>query len=248
MNTTRAIYIQGCARSGNTLMRELCVSGFQGGELVKLSKDQAECSLAHVVELLQQSTSKSGALVANVAKLFRQSPDVPRLLVASRNYENSLAMDRELLRAHPDVKVLWMLRDPRDVLSSMHPDQPGKFYVTPADWIQGLQLYNQFKDEPQVLTVRYEELVTNPDAIQARIAQSFNLVPSRSFVEAHKFFPRFFENVRAMHSIRPIDANSVQKWKNNPQIQQFLEQVFASHPEIVSMSRELGYEITATPS
>ena len=43
---------------------------------MKLSKHTAECSLAHVVELLRQPAAG------------------PRLLVASRNYENSLAMDR----------------------------------------------------------------------------------------------------------------------------------------------------------
>ena len=225
MNTTRAIYIQGCARSGNTLIRELCGAAFQGAELVKLTKDQAECSLAHVVELLRQPVAGS------------------RLLVASRNYENSLAMDREFLRANPDVKILWMLRDPRDVLTSTHPDQPGKFYVTPERWIASLRLYDQFKDEAQVLTVCYEELVTNPDAVQARIAQNFNLVASRKFVEAHKFFPRFHENVRAMHSIRPIDSNSVQKWRKNPQLQQYLQQIFASHPMIIPLARECGYEI-----
>jgi hypothetical protein len=225
MNITRAIYIQGCARSGNTLIRELCVSSFQGAELVKLTKNQAECSLAHVVELLRPPAAGS------------------RVLVASRNYETSLAMDREFLRANPDVKILWMLRDPRDVLTSTHPDQPGKFYVTPERLIQSFQLYGQFKDEAQVLTIRYEELVTNPDAVQNRIAQSLNLVASRKFAEAHKFFPRFHENVRAMHSIRPIDANSVQKWRNNPPLEQYLRRLFASHPAIVSLAGECGYEI-----
>jgi Sulfotransferase domain len=226
MNTTRAIYIQGCARSGNTLIRELCVSSFQGAELVKLTKDQAECSLGHVVELLQQKADS-------------------RVWVASRNYENSLAMNREILRAHPEVKILWMLRDPRDVLTSTHPDQPGKFYVTPERWIKSLQLYEQFKDEPQVLTVRYEDLVKQPDVVQAAIAKNFNLLPVRKFVEAHKFFPRFHENVRAMHSIRPIDENSVQKWRKNPQLQQYLRQILAAHPSIVALACECGYDINA---
>lgn len=225
MNNTRAIYIQGCARSGNTLIRELCVASFHGAELVKISKDQAECALAHVVELLPRTANG-------------------RLLIASRNYGNSLAMDRDFLRANPEIKILWMLRDPRDVLTSTHPDQPGKFYVTPERWIQSLQLYQQFRYEAQVLAVRYEDLVTQPDAVQTKIAESFNLAPSRKFVEAHKFFPRFHENVRAMHSIRPIDANSVQKWRSNPQLQRHLQQIFASHPLVIPLARECGYEIS----
>jgi hypothetical protein len=225
MNITRGIYIQGCARSGNTLMRELCGTGFRGVELVKLTKDTAECSLAHLVELLQQRAAKAP------------------VRVASRNYENSLAMDCDLLRANPDVKVLWMLRDPRDILTSIHANQPEKYYVTPDRLIKSLQLYGQFKDEPQVLTVRYEELVGNPDAMQGKISQFCQLAESRKFVEAYKFFPRFGENVRAMHSIRPIDTNSVQKWRSNPAHQKHLEQVFAGHPEIISLGRECGYDV-----
>ena len=94
-----------------------------------------------------------------------------------------------------------------------------------------------------MLTVCYEELVTNPDAVQARIAQNFKLVASRKFVEAHKFFPRFHENVRAMHSIRPIDANSVQKWRKNPELRQYLQQIFASHPAVITLARDCGYEL-----
>ena len=77
-------------------------------------------------------------------------------------------MDRDLLRVNPDVKILWMLRDPRDILTSIHANQPDKYYVTPDRLIKSLQLYLQFKDEPQVMAVRYEELVGNPDAMQVK--------------------------------------------------------------------------------
>jgi hypothetical protein len=225
MTKTRGIYIQGCARSGNTLIRELCGTAFHGVELVKLTKDTAECSLAHLVELLRQPGG--GASVR----------------VASRNYENSLAMDRELLRANPDVKVLWMLRDPRDILTSIHANQPDKYYVTPDRLIKSLQLYKQFAEEPQVLAVRYEELVGGPDAMQAKISQFCHLAESRKFVEAYKFFPRFHENVRAMHSIRPIDTNSVQKWRSNPAHQKHLQEIFAGHPAIITLAGDCGYEV-----
>ena len=226
MNKTRGIYIQGCARSGNTLIRELCGSAFQGVEMVKLTKDTAECSLAHLVELLHQPAKNAS------------------VRVASRNYENSLAMDRDLLRANPDVKILWMLRDPRDILTSIHANQPDKYYVTPDRLIKSLQLYLQFKDEPQVMAVRYEELVGNPDAMQVKISQFCHLTESRKFVEAHKFFPRFKENVRAMHSIRPIDTNSVQKWRTNPAHLKYLQQTLSAHPEISTLARDCGYDVT----
>jgi hypothetical protein len=239
MGSTQAIYIQGCARSGNTLMRELCVTGFQGAKLVKVTNKAAECSLLYLVESLT-STRLKGAPLLDVL-LRRQA--FPPLPVASRDHATSLVMDKDLLRAHPGVKVLWMLRDPLDILTSIHAQQPGEFYVKPARLIESLKLYQAFKAEAQVLAVHYEELVANPNAVQARIAQTLQLKPLRDFTEGHKYFPRFRENVKAMHSIRPVDANSVQKWRNNPGYREYLQKVFAEHPVLISLARECGYEV-----
>ncbi len=205
-------------------MRELCVTGFRGMELVKVSNIAAECSLAHLAGLLR-------------------APQ-PLTLVASRDRNTSLDMDLDLLRANPGVKVVWMLRQPLDVLTSVHADRPGEFYVDPERLFKSLKLYQRFKDEPQVLTIHYSELVSDPNAIQARIAKAFQLETGCDFTEAHKYFPRFDQNVRAMHSIRPIDAKSVQKWKDNPVYREYLEKVLDEHPALISLARDCGYEIS----
>src|SRR5271170_8026357 len=151
MDPTHCIYIQGCARSGNTLMRELCTHGFRNAELLKLKRNRAECSLEYVVESLKKNRADG------------------RVLAASRDRQTSLAMDAELLRANPGIRVLWMLRNPPDILTSAHGGMPGKYYVEPERMIASLQLYERFKNEEQVLTVRYEDLVFEPKAVQNKI-------------------------------------------------------------------------------
>ena len=75
MNKTRGIYIQGCARSGNTLIRELCGSAFQDVEMVKLTKDTAECSLAHLaVDLLHQAWPRNRLRPAWLMHVLRKQP------------------------------------------------------------------------------------------------------------------------------------------------------------------------------
>ena len=165
------------------------------------------------------------------------------IFVVSRDRETSLAMSLEMLRENPTIKVIWMLRNPLDVLTSTHANKPGEFYVEPERLIQSLELYRQFRNEPQVLTVRYEDLVSNPNAVQGKIAAAFNLNPSREFTEAHKHFPRFEENVRAMHSIRPVDAGSLDKWKKNPVHAEYLKKTLADFPAIIPLARDCGYEI-----
>lgn len=224
-------------------MRELCATGFRGAKLVKVSKTAAECSLAHLVNLLV-APAKRSVFSTLLAPVLSKRSWPPTLLVASRDADNSYDMDAELLRAHTGIKIIWMLRNPLDILTSYHPDKPDKFYMPPLKVLKSLELYQRFRHEPQVLSVRYEELVSNPGAVQARIADAFQVEPLRDFTEGYKHFPRFVQNVRAMHSIRPIDAGSVQKWKSNPRYRDYLQQTLAEHPVLIFVARECGYEIS----
>jgi hypothetical protein len=226
----RCIYIQGCARSGNTLMRELCTHGFRDAQLLKLKHNGAECSLEYVVNSLQKLR------------------DNGQVLTASRDRETSLAMDAELLRANPGVLVLWMLRDPLDVLTSAHGGKPGEYHVSPERMIASLQLYDRFKNEEQVLSVRYEDLVFAPASVQDRIAAAFELEPLRDFAECHKHFSRIKETIRALHSIRPIDADSVGRWKKSPAHREYLGSVLKKFPVLIPLARDCGYEIALEPA
>lgn len=224
-------------------MRELCVSSFRNAELVKAADDVTECPLSHLVRSLYPQGKRAFFSISRfVGSFFSSSKQSSPLLVAGRDRDTSLSMDAELLRANPEIKLLWMLRDPRDVLTSTHPRRPGEFYVKPERLIKSLELYHHFKNLAQVLTVRYEELVFNANAVQARIAQAFQLEPIRNFTEGYKHFTRD-ENVRAMHSVRPIDAKSVQKWKANPGYLEYLQKVVAEHPALIPLARDCGYEV-----
>jgi Sulfotransferase family len=227
MNLVQCLYIQGCARSGNTLMRDLCASSFRGAELVMVSKNNSECALKHLIEPLREAREKKSR----------------KIFIVSRDRETSLAMSVEMLRENPTIKVIWMLRNPLDILTSTHANKPGEFYVEPERLFQSFELYRQFRNEPQVLTVRYEDLVSNPNAVQRRIAESFHLEAIRDFTEAYEHFPRFKENVRALHSIRPIDSDSVDKWKKTPAHVEYLKKVLTNFPAIVPLAHECGYEI-----
>jgi hypothetical protein len=224
---TSHVYIQGCPRSGNTLMRELCLWSFCGTKLVKISKDDLECTL--------------DLLVSPQRKWFWQKP--PAVCVASRNADESWEMSLEALRAHPGVRVIWMLRNPLDVLTSIHGDAPDQFFTRPTRLIRCWELYKKFEKEPQVLTIHYEELVSNPEAVQKKITEAFGLEPIRSFTESHKFFSKAKSNLRALHSVRPIDSNSLDKWKKKPEYRDFLKKVLADFPAIIALARDCGYEI-----
>ena len=135
-----------------------------------------------------------------------------------------------------------MLRNPLDVLTSIHKKKPG-FYVEPYRLIASLNLYLQFAEEPQVLTVRYEDLVIEPERVQTEIAAKFGLETMRPFADCYEHFPRFKQNVEAMHSIRPIDADGLDKWRKRPDYASYLQKMVKEYPELISLARLCGYVI-----
>jgi hypothetical protein len=218
---TSGIYIQGCARSGNTLMRNLCVAAFAKAELAKLHDDAAEISFGRFVQFLGHG----------------------KVWVASRNQRSSLEMTAQELHSYPNVKVLWMLRDPRDVLTSVHRMDASKFWVSPERWIKSIELYHQLKNEAQVATVRYERLVEAPNEVQHELSPILGLQPTCQFSEAYHHFPTFAQNVRAMHSIRKVDTGSVQKWRSNPDLAAYLTKLIKECPKLVEVAESVGYSM-----
>jgi hypothetical protein len=207
-------------------MRELCVAAFRNAELIKLTENRSECGIEKVLEEVESEVAAGSE----------------KVLVASRNRTSSLFMDPAVTRSHPEIGILWMLRNPLDVLTSVHKKERG-FYVEPYRLIASLNLYSQFSGDPQVLTVRYEELVSDPESVQNAIVERFGVETERPFADCHEHFPRFKQNVEALHSIRPIDSKSIEKWRSNPDFCQYLSKVMRSHPELVGIARLCGYEI-----
>lgn len=60
-----------------------------------------------------------------------------------------------------NVRLIHIVRDGRDVVTSMHPGNSRKPWVSIDRWLNVMEKGYQFKDCPQVLTIRYEDLITD---------------------------------------------------------------------------------------
>lgn len=58
-----------------------------------------------------------------------------------------------------ECRIIHIVRDPRAVCSSIHPERPNEFWVSPERWINDVGAGLAWKNHPQVLTVKYEDLV-----------------------------------------------------------------------------------------
>jgi hypothetical protein len=225
----RGTFIQGCARSGNTLFRELCATGFEKTEPLHLLKEQTECSLEFLIAATTPLRQENG------------------ILLASWNRDASLAMDAKLLQAHPEIKVVSMLRRPFDILTSVHNINPGAYCVAPERLIAGLHLCERFKADQQVSTIRHEDVALRAEEVQRQITSAFGLKPIRSFTECYKHFSDRRRSIVALHAIRPIDATSVGRWKRNPEQRECLRGVLERFTELTGLSQQSGDDLEFDP-
>ncbi|TPN77739.1 sulfotransferase [Mesorhizobium sp. CU2] len=201
MTFRKRIFIAGCARSGTTLSRRLmeCFDDIH----------------VHTDEAPYQALLKL---------------DRPQLnLVVKRTHESH--KDIEHLPA--SVGLIYCVRHPFDVLTSSHPETVNerRFHVTTDRWeaeYDGLMRLRKAQPDRAVFYLRYEELIAEPDIVQARIARSFGLSPVT-------LYSRDPDN--------PIRGTSLRKWESNEEFRTYLHGLPAAFlARVENFCREFGYE------
>jgi hypothetical protein len=61
---------------------------------------------------------------------------------------------------HEQVRLIHLIRDGRDVVTSRHPYKPDRYWVPVSRWVNDVSAGLAFHDHPCVLTIRYEDLIT----------------------------------------------------------------------------------------
>ena len=207
------IHIVGClSRSGTTLMKELMVNCFD-----------IDAHSAHEQSIFQETPGRYRVLCT------KKPSDIGRIPFP--------------LRVNPKLYVIYMLRDPRDALSSRsYRDnaQHQRVWGNLGDWIGNQTVAQRLEHHPRFITVRYEDLVTAPDAVQSAIAKRMPfLVKKANFSDFHKLVRPTEESSAALGEIRPISPASVGNWRSQ------LPYIKAQHMKYGDISKwliSLGYE------
>lgn len=172
----RLMFIAGCARSGTSLLRKLmpCFA-----DTAVAAREQR---VAHFLSLAEAAESQ---------------------LVVKRTDR----CHRELSRLPACVELVYCVRHPYDCLTSAHPQtwQTRPFHVTRRRWMdEYASLLELLARQPtrSVTFVRYEDLVTDPDRVQASLADSLGLHVTHAF--------------SANPAGIQVHSASVGKWRRNP--------------------------------
>jgi hypothetical protein len=123
---------------------------------------------------------------------------------------------KPILDADPNLFVVYLVRDPRDVIVSKVRSISENYFCNLGIWMECDDAAGELAGHPRFLTVRYESLVQDPDAIQRQIIAAFPFLQKKhSFSEFERFSNATNETRVAMSGLRPIQPDRLQAWRSD---------------------------------
>jgi hypothetical protein len=228
------IIIGGCGRSGTSLLlsvlsahphifafpretRTLCPTAYTRGSLDL----QAPFQFEELRGVLQSLPVKESAV--------RWCEKTPK---------NILFFGRLLQHFGSNVRMINMVRDGRDVITSRHPNDPTRSWIGLDRWIQDVGAGVAFDGHPQVLVVKYEDLVLKFDETVRSICAFLGEEVDDALVAWHanttvRDHPAFGGDVTEVH------GQSIGKWRHD-QYRGLIAEMMADR-EAVDLLRHYGY-------
>ncbi|MFN3287223.1 MAG: sulfotransferase family protein [Sphingomonadaceae bacterium] len=210
----RQIHIIGCSRSGTTMLHA-AMSAFADVEL-------------HPAETRAEQPTPAERLA--IARRMGRGSGRPRWFITKRAYAWFQPQQLEALarRAVAErVGIIHLVRDPRDVLLSRHATSDRDRYVTPGHWRASIEAarWLEARVHPPCawLTLRYEDIVLDPRAVERALATTFGLRlrPGAQIDRVKDSLASAGVALQGymavnMQGVRNADRRSIGKWRSSP--------------------------------
>ncbi len=142
--------------------------------------------------------------------------------------------------ADPNLYVIYMQRDPRSVITSIHPSKSDVYFASFERWQRYESAAKPLKNHPRFLEVKYESLISDPDGEQTRIQNAF------ACLSQNHLFSKYDQHANAskkaeisLKGMRPISDQNMSSWKEHlPRLAFQLEK----YPQLTRVVRDYGYE------
>lgn len=174
--------------------------------------------------------------------IFAPPPAGARLFLSKRPQDVLVAA--EVLAADPDVWLVHMVRDPRDVVVSRHGARPDRYWTNLRIWKRYRRAARRAESSEagsaRFVTVRYEDLVADPGRVQRELEERMPFLVRRgAFAAFHRLASPPAAARDALGGVRQVSASSIGRWREH---KPRLAAQLALHGSIDRDLIELGYE------
>jgi hypothetical protein len=148
------------------------------------------------------------------ASIFQRPTKRGEIYLTKRPQDICVA--RPALWLNPELFIIFMLRDPRDVICSKHGKDPDRYGVGLNIWHLYSRYGSRLRQHERFITIRYEDLVREPDRVQKMLMDKMPfLVRKYPFSQFHRFASPSQESLTAPEGLRAITADRIGTWKNH---------------------------------
>lgn len=183
----KRLHIVGCHRSGTTLLQTLIATCF---DVDGASPDELS--------------------------VYAEPADLgPEAVYVSKKPRDVRALG-PLLDADPDLYALYLVRDPRAVITSRHDGDPHRYFTHLGAWLECERDARGLAGHPRFHELRYEDLVREPDAVQAWLARALPFLrPTRPFSAFESAASPAGPARLALGGVRPVAPDRIERWREH---------------------------------
>jgi len=235
----RPLVIGGCGRSGTTLLLSImsCHSKIFAIDIETV----ALCPDGYGADGLYNRTPNL-EIPFRLEKIYHYLSDreIPESCTrwCEKTPRNVLYFGRILQHFGKRVRIIHIVRDGRDVVTSLHPGHASRFWVTPHRWAMDVAAGRRMENHPQILTIRYEDLVQRYEATMRRICEFIEEEFDAAFL-SYPHSARIKESGAWFNPAQATNDKSIGRWKD-PQYNEIIE-ALRQEPMAVELLRHYGY-------
>ncbi len=138
-----------------------------------------------------------------------------------------------------DVRFIHMVRDPRAVCTSKHPSLSGQYWISVDRWIRDVGSGLLFQDRPQMLTIRYEDLVVKTGETIEEICDFLGEVCTPEILDWYSH-ATILKDRAWSERLKPIHSDSLYGWQSGEHKVRVDE--ITANETVLKMMDELGYQ------
>lgn len=135
---------------------------------------------------------------------------------------------------------IYVMRDPRSVITSVHRKAPDCYATSLAHWKKSEEHASRLRLTRRFITVRYEMLVSQPDEVQERMVRAFSFLEVKGRFSSFQNASSVSDDAKlALNGLRAAAADRINGWRNH--LSRIKEQL-AEHPDLPEILISNGYE------